>query len=69
MSEICNACCPLFQVLPCADTGAHQHLGCAFKSEQKKMPFITNIYSRRYCIGDDSFKDCPYYQIWLREAK
>lgn len=61
MSEI-NVCCPLFLVLPCGDTNAHQHIGCDAKAKLGDDPLITNEQAGEYCIGDeDSFKHCPYY--------
>ena len=61
MSEV-NICCPLFRVLPCADTDEHQHVGCDAEAKLEDTPFTTNEHAKEYCIGgEDSFKRCPYY--------
>jgi hypothetical protein len=57
-----NICCPLFGVVPCADTDEHQHLLCKALSRIEANPMITNQHAVDYCINDeDSFKRCPYY--------
>jgi hypothetical protein len=50
-----NACCPYFDVIPCADTDEHKHIACRGAIGNK---LISNGVTRKLCLGD--FQVCPF---------
>ena len=52
-----NVCCPYFRTKKCGDTEEHRHFRCLNRDE---LP--SNEDATYYCITDEKYLLCPYYE-------
>jgi hypothetical protein len=52
-----NVCCPYLRTMKCGDTKEHRHLRC-----RNRDVLISNDEATYYCISDEKFLLCPFYE-------
>jgi len=53
-----NVCCPLLEIIVCADTEEHKHLFCDSRHTIEEIS-MDNSWAKRFCLG--YFNECHFY--------